>query len=93
MIFLSENHDTNCKCAWIQGHFQSRSFVRSIIMILNFSAQYLDCLTFVLYLLTQHTTSIITTNRTKEMLPITDPVMTAVLSFGIVAVVVSVSVG
>ena len=35
-----------------------------------------------------HTTSIITTNRTKEMLPITDPVMTAMLSFGIVAVVV-----
>ena len=35
-----------------------------------------------------HTTSIITTNRTKEMLPITDPVMTSMLSFGMVAVVV-----
>ena len=39
-----------------------------------------------------HTTSIITTNRTKEMLPITDPVMTAMLSSGIVAVVVLVVV-
>ena len=39
-----------------------------------------------------HTKSTITTNRTKEMLPITDPVMTAMLSFGIVAVVVLVVV-
>ena len=70
--------------------------VNNYSMILNFSwfsdANYLDCLTFVLYLLTLHTTSIITTNRTKEMLPITDPVMTAVLSFGIGSVLVLVVV-
>ena len=39
-----------------------------------------------------HTTSTITTNRTKEMLPITDPVMTAVLSLETVAVLVLVLV-